>query len=68
MYAMNDRAPTTTSVTVTQAAPTTDDAAEVRVCDKQVPILMTTHDQVEYARAEFLVRHFNCAIAQRAVP
>jgi hypothetical protein len=66
-----DRAPVkqASDVTVVQAAPPPpSDDAEVRLCDQQVPILLHTHDMVEYQRAEFLVRHFNCGIAKRAFP
>jgi hypothetical protein len=64
-----DRAPVKPAdVTVTQPAPPPASDVEVRMCDEQVPILLHTRDPVEYQRAEFLVRHFNCGIAKRAFP
>jgi hypothetical protein len=54
--------------TVIQVPPPSSSDVEVRMCDEQVPILLHTRDPVEYQRAEFLVRHFNCGIAKRAFP
>lgn len=39
--------------------------AEVLACDRAVHELLTTHDWVEFERARFIVRQFNCGIGRR---
>jgi hypothetical protein len=40
-------------------------AAKIRECDRQVAVLLSTHDAVELERAKFLVRYLRCDIAKR---
>jgi hypothetical protein len=42
--------------------------AEARECDKQVAILLTTHDAVDLERAKFIVRWLNCSLDDRLPP
>ena len=42
--------------------------AEAKECDKQVAVLLTTHDAVDLGRARFLVRWLNCSIGNRLPP
>jgi hypothetical protein len=39
--------------------------AEKAECDRQVAILLATHDAVELDRAKFIVRWLNCSIGDR---
>jgi hypothetical protein len=39
--------------------------AEKAECDRQVAILLATHDAVELDRAKFLVRWLDCSIGDR---
>jgi hypothetical protein len=47
------------------AVPHNDDAAEVRLCDQEVPILLNSRDMYELLRADSIVRHLNCNIGKR---
>jgi hypothetical protein len=39
--------------------------AERAECDRQVRVLLTTHDAIDLDRAKFIVRRFNCSIGDR---
>jgi hypothetical protein len=39
--------------------------AESAECDKQVAILLSTHDAVDMQRASFIIRRLNCNIGDR---
>jgi hypothetical protein len=42
--------------------------AEAKECDKQVAVLLTTHDSVDLERAKFIVRWLSCSIGDRLPP
>jgi hypothetical protein len=41
------------------------DAPQRAMCDKQVHVLLTTHDLVDLRRARYLIRELNCSVWRR---
>ena len=50
---------------VLQVPPGQQSVVEALECDKQVAILLTTHDPVDLQRASFLIRYLDCDIGRR---
>ena len=50
---------------IRQVPPGQQSVVEALECDKQVAILLTTHDPVDLQRASFLIRRLDCDIGRR---
>jgi hypothetical protein len=69
--------PAQTTVTITQGeAPpnavakpdtssTSDWTASHRWCDKEVPIVLTTQDRLEFDRAVWVIKYLDCSVSSR---